>query len=122
MAQEKTTKHFLRVMKALSDPSRVKIVKALGKKDLCVCELTALLGLAQPTVSKHLRILEDAGLVTSWRDGTWVNYRLAAGDETPYARAMLDLLHGWLDDDPEIAAVVTKVDETDRRQLYRGLR
>ncbi len=109
-------------MKALSDPSRVKIVKALGKKDLCVCELTALLGLAQPTVSKHLRILEDAGLVTSWRDGTWVNYRLAAGDETPYARAMLDLLHGWLDDDPEIAAVVTKVDETDRRQLYRGLR
>jgi ArsR family transcriptional regulator len=56
-------KAFIRVMKALSDPNRVKIMKMLEAKELCVCEITAILGLAQSTVSKHLKILEDADLV-----------------------------------------------------------
>ncbi|MDD5533195.1 MAG: metalloregulator ArsR/SmtB family transcription factor, partial [Syntrophales bacterium] len=51
-------KDFLRVAKALSDPSRLKILKMLQRKELCVCELQAHLGIAQPTVSKHLKILE----------------------------------------------------------------
>ena len=76
--KEEQVRTFIRVMKALSDPNRVKIMKMLEAKELCVCEITALLGLAQSTVSKHLKMLEDAGLVASWRDGAWVNYRLAA--------------------------------------------
>ena len=50
-------------MKALSDPNRVKILKMLQHKYMCVCELKAPLQLAQPSVSKHLKLLEDAGLV-----------------------------------------------------------
>ncbi len=56
-------KKFIKVMKALSDPNRVKIVKMLRHKVMCVCEMQAVLGIAQPTVSKHLKALEEAGLI-----------------------------------------------------------
>ncbi len=62
---------FLKVMKSLSDPNRVKILKMLEQRNLCVCELQAALGLAQPTVSKHLKTLEEAGLVTFFKEGLW---------------------------------------------------
>ncbi len=58
-------KDFVDVMKALSDPNRVRIVKMLQHKTLCVCEIQAILQIAQPSVSKHLKILENAGLVES---------------------------------------------------------
>jgi ArsR family transcriptional regulator len=64
--------------KALSDPSRVAIVNRLaGAEDVCVCDFTGTLGLSQPTVSHHLRVLRQAGLVEVARKrGTWVHYRL----------------------------------------------
>jgi ArsR family transcriptional regulator, arsenate/arsenite/antimonite-responsive transcriptional repressor len=63
--------------KALADPTRVAIVNRLSGADvLCVCDLTAAFDLSQPTVSHHLRILRDAGLVESERRGTWAFYRL----------------------------------------------
>lgn len=55
-------KDFLKVMKALSDPNRVKIVKMLQHRSLCVCEMRAALGISQPAVSKHLKLLEDAAI------------------------------------------------------------
>ncbi|CAK8717813.1 MAG: ArsR family transcriptional regulator [Candidatus Electrothrix sp. LOE1_4_5] len=110
-------KTFIRIMKALSDPNRVKIIKLLKKKELCVCELTALLGLAQPTVSKHLKNLEDAGLVASSREGSWVNYRLAAGEESVYAETMLNNLAGWLDDDRQIQEILARLSQVDRERI-----
>ena len=76
-------KDFVRVMKALSDPNRVAIVKMLESKVMCVCEIVAALELAQPTVSKHLKVLEDAGLVASRKEGVWVNYHLSDGGQQP---------------------------------------
>ena len=76
-------KGFLKVTKALSDPNRVKIIKMLQQRALCVCEIQAALKLAQPTVSKHLKQLEEAGLVDSQKDGLWVNYRLTDGSSSP---------------------------------------
>jgi ArsR family transcriptional regulator len=76
-------KDFVRVMKALSDPNRVKIVKMLQQRKLCVCEIRAALQVAQPTVSKHLKVLENAGLVDSQKDGLWVNYGLTTGNRAP---------------------------------------
>ena len=99
---------FIKVMKALSDPGRVKILKMLEERSLCVCEIQAALGLAQPTVSKHLKTLEEAGLVTFFKEGLWVNYRLTEGRDSPYAATMLGTLRHWLTDDPEIAALVKK--------------
>jgi ArsR family transcriptional regulator, arsenate/arsenite/antimonite-responsive transcriptional repressor len=63
--------------KALADPARVTILNRLAAADeVCVCDFVAALGLAQPTVSHHLKVLRDAGLVESSRRGTWAFYRL----------------------------------------------
>ena len=63
--------------KALGDPTRVAIVNRLaGAGEVCVCELVAATDLSQPTVSHHLRVLREAGLVESTRRGTWAYYRL----------------------------------------------
>jgi len=63
--------------KALADPARVAIVNRLAAADeVCVCDFVDSLGLAQPTVSHHLKVLRDAGVVESSRRGTWAFYRL----------------------------------------------
>ena len=92
----------------MSEPNRVKMLKLLQQKELCVCELQALLDLAQPTISKHLKLLEDAGLVKSYKDKLWVNYRSATGEDSVYAKNLLKNLSGWLKDDPEIANLMPK--------------
>lgn len=117
MEKRKQMKPFIRVMKALSDPNRVKIIKMLEQKELCVCELTAALGLAQPTVSKHLKQLEDAGLVEYRKEGPWVNYRLAGNSESPYATAMLGQVRRWLNDDKEVAGLILRLPAFDRERL-----
>lgn len=63
--------------KALSDPTRVAIVNRLGSaSEVCVCDLTAAFDLSQPTISHHLRVLREAGLVEAENRGTWAYYRL----------------------------------------------
>ena len=63
--------------RALADPTRVAIVNRLSTADeLCVCDLTAAFELSQPTISHHLKVLRDSGLVESTRRGTWAYYRL----------------------------------------------
>jgi ArsR family transcriptional regulator, arsenate/arsenite/antimonite-responsive transcriptional repressor len=63
--------------KALADPTRVAIVNRLAAADeCCVCDLNAAFDLSQPTISHHLKVLRDAGLVESSRRGTWAYYRL----------------------------------------------
>ena len=70
----------LRSLKAAADPSRLRILRALGRGPFSVAELTEMLGLGQSTVSRHLRILTDAGLLTVRRAGTWAFYSLRATD------------------------------------------
>ena len=63
--------------KALADPTRVAIVNRLAAADeVCVCDLNAAFDLSQPTISHHLKVLRDAGLVDVTRRGTWAYYRL----------------------------------------------
>ena len=102
-------KEFVKVMKALSDINRVKIVKLLQHKMMCVCELQTALGVAQPTVSKHLKILEHAGLVVSKKEGLWVNYYPADGSASPYAASMLGNLRHWLGDDSGLKEIIEKL-------------
>ena len=112
-------REFIKVMKALSDPNRVKIVKLLQRKVMCVCEIQEALGLAQSTASKHLKILEEAGLITYSKEGAWVNYRLADGARNPYISSLLGNLRHWLEEDAEVAALVEKLPEI-RRELICG--
>jgi ArsR family transcriptional regulator len=112
-------REFVKVMKALSDPNRVKILKMLERKSICVCELECALGLAQPTVSKHLRVLEEAGLASYQKDGLWVNYMLADGKRNDYAKMMIGNLKGWLNEDSEVRRLVEKLPEIDRQKICR---
>lgn len=100
-------RELVNVMKALSDPGRVKVLKMLEAREMCACEIIGLLGLAQPTVSRHLKVLVDAGLIRGHKVGSWVHYRLASHPDaaSPYVRAMLAALPAWLEDDPEIKAM-----------------
>ncbi len=68
-----------RIAKALAHPSRQLMLDALAEGELCVCELTELVGADQSTVSKHLGVLKQAGLVQDRREGTMVMYRLKVG-------------------------------------------
>ena len=112
-------KSFTKVMKALSDPNRVKILKLLQQKMLCVCELQYAMRISQPNVSKHLKILEDAGLVGYQKDGLWVNYYLSEGKESPYAASLLGNLKHWLNDYPEIFEIIEKVPTLNREEICR---
>nr|WP_320017038.1 metalloregulator ArsR/SmtB family transcription factor [uncultured Desulfobacter sp.] len=107
-------KAFIKVMKALSDPNRVKMVKILQKRPLCVCEIQHLLGIAQSTTSKHLKILEDADLVKSFKDGLWVNYALSDGGDSPFAASMIGNLKHWLDSDKQIKELTKLLPDIDR--------
>jgi len=119
MERELTMKEFIKVMKAASDPNRVKILKMLQHRSLCVCEMQAALGIAQPTVSSHLKVLEDAGLVTYSKSGLWVNYTVTDGSSSPYAAALLGNLRHWLQDDPEMARILQDLPEIDREFICR---
>jgi ArsR family transcriptional regulator len=75
--ERKAAENLAGIFKALSDPTRVAIVNRLGSApEVCVCDLTAAFELSQPTISHHLRILREAGLVESESRGTWAYYRL----------------------------------------------
>lgn len=113
-------KQFIRVMKAVSDPNRVRVLKLLHSKDLCVCELQELLGLAQSTVSKHLRLLEDADLIRGRRDGAWVIYKVNSSPETEYAKTVLEKIDGWLNDDVEFVDMKRRLPFIDRVQISTG--
>jgi len=110
-------KNFIKVVKAISDQNRVKILKMLQHKIMCVCELKSALGIAQPTVSKHLKILEEAGLVYCKRDEKWVNYYIAEGKNSPYAANILGNLKYWLEEDPEIKELICKLPSIKREDI-----
>lgn len=79
--QPGATRPYLPVLKALGDETRLEIVGLLAaeRKELCVCDIESHFEIGQPTVSHHLRILREAGVVTAERRGTWVYYSLERG-------------------------------------------
>ena len=113
-------REFIKVMKAVSDPSRVKILKMLQHRVMCVCEVQAALGTAQSTASKHLKLLEESGLITFFRDGTWVNYRLADGAQSPYAASLIGSIKHWLDGEPEIIELIKKLPDIRREEVCKS--
>ncbi|HEY2506570.1 MAG TPA: metalloregulator ArsR/SmtB family transcription factor [Streptosporangiaceae bacterium] len=76
---EASAADLAQVFKALGDPVRLRLVSLIGARqggEVCVCDLTSAFDLSQPTISHHLRVLREAGLIDSERRGTWVYYRV----------------------------------------------
>jgi len=77
IADSQTADKQSRFFKALADETRLRIVKLLGVREMCVCEVMVALDLTQPTASHHLGLLENAGLVKDRKEGKWVFYSIA---------------------------------------------
>jgi ArsR family transcriptional regulator len=87
----------VRLLQALADPTRLAIVRQLASDDqVCACDFTACCDVSQPTVSHHLKVLREAGIVTSEKRGTWVFYRLDPSVATRLAAIAADLVPGGL--------------------------
>jgi DNA-binding transcriptional ArsR family regulator len=114
------------VLKALADENRVRVIMAVAERELCVCQITELLGLAQSTVSKHMAILKQARLVEARKEGRWIYYRAVNGEiDTPCeARAAIDMLRAALIDDETIRydeKTIEHILKTDPEILCRKL-
>jgi DNA-binding transcriptional ArsR family regulator len=93
--------HVLLITKALSDESRLRVLMALRQGEMCLNDLTDLLTLTPSTVSRHMSILRDAGLVTGRREGKWHYYRLSKAGASE-ARGALRWLRTALRDEPRV--------------------
>ena len=112
-------KNHLRIFKALSDKNRMRIMKMLEVKPMCVCEITAVLNLAPSTVSKHLSLLHEAELIEDRKEGRWVNYSLPSKSQIHFVSEMMKLLRRSLKDDPEVVADMEKAKKVNRAELCR---
>jgi ArsR family transcriptional regulator len=92
---------LVEVYKALAHPARLRILAMLRGGELCVCQITAVLGLAASTVSAHLSELRRAGLVAERKDGRWVAYRLTEGEAQ---QPLLEQLANFLEKDANARA------------------
>ncbi|MFC1462800.1 ArsR/SmtB family transcription factor [Verrucomicrobiota bacterium] len=101
-------------LKAVGDENRVRILCALDDRELCVCQIIELLGVAPSTVSRHLSILRTARLVESRKDGRWMHYRLAAKSRIPAAAKITRIIHDSLKDSWQI--------QQDKKQLGKILK
>lgn len=71
---------LLVIFKALSEETRLRIIKLLERGELCVCDIVAALDMSQPKVSFHLNALKEAGLVKDRKQGKWIHYRIDTDD------------------------------------------
>lgn len=97
------------ITRALSDPNRVRMVLALKRGELCVCQITELFGFAPSTVSKHLSILHHAGLILSRKSERWVYYRLPDKTAPVVVREALDWVRKSLAKTDEAAVDAKKL-------------
>jgi len=110
-------KDHLKIFKALSDKNRLRVIKMLEIKPLCVCEITAVLSLAPSTVSKHLSLLQEAELIEGRKDGKWVNYSLLRKSRIPFISVILKIIRRSLANDPEVLADRAKAKKVNRKEL-----
>jgi len=112
----------LDITKAMADGNRLRVLMALADGELCVCQIIEMLGLAPSTVSKHLSILHQAGLVEARKDGRWMYYRLVNRTGSKAAREAITWLRRNLAASPQIVEdtkTLKKILCIDREELCR---
>lgn len=110
---------LIKIFKALSDKNRLRIVKMLQQKQLCVCEITAILGLATSTVSKHLSILKEVEIISDTKSGKWVDYHLNRNGKNIYWISLLPLISYWLDNDEQIRLDMKELNNVSRDEICK---
>ena len=86
-------------LKALSDKNRIRILKLLENKKMCVCEIAHIIGITHPSVSRHLKKMKSVGLIYSEQDGLWTNYFLTKQDNIHLKTIVKNISEFLIDDD-----------------------
>ena len=110
---------FMAVTKALADENRVRMLLALQKQELCVCQIIELVKLAPSTVSKHMSILRSARLVEARKDGRWMYYRLAGPNCSPIIRGAIEWARKSLADDPQITGDAKRLEQIIKMDMHK---
>ena len=95
-------RQLVRIAKVLSDETRIRMLKLLLEKDICVCEMEQIIPLSESQLSRTLNMMMDAGLLKKWRDGRCVVYFADRGTNDRTCRAILELVDRSFDDDEQI--------------------
>ncbi len=90
---------------ALSDTNRIEILKMLASKELCACHILGYLGISQPTLSYHMKLLAEAGLVSASRRGKWTFYVISRDRLNAFAQAITEIPDEAIEDIPEMECV-----------------
>lgn len=105
---------IVKIYKALADKNRLRILKLLERKALCVCELSKILKLAQSSTSEHLKALKEVGLIEDKKESYWVNYYLIKGLEDKFVNKEIRLILQSLENE--------RVVKKDRKQAKKARR
>jgi ArsR family transcriptional regulator len=104
-----------RLLKALADKNRLRIIKLLEARKMCVCELAFVIGITQPSVSRHLKKLSTAGIVACEQDRFWTNYYLRQDNNS--LKALLSCFKKHLNSDVAIKEDLEKLKRVNRTKL-----
>ena len=106
------------IFRILADKNRLRILMLLRKKKMCVCEFAHILGITQPSVSRHLKKLKNAGLIKEEQDSFWTNYYLCGLGRSPAGKLVKDL-NQWLKSDSVVRGDMRKAGAIDRKKICR---
>ena len=118
-------REFTAITKALADENRARVLMLLGRGELCLCQIIEMLGLAPSTVSKHMAVLRQAGLIEVRKKGRWCYYRLAGKDAPKAAREAIRWVQKTLSGEKKIlkdAKRLKAVVRIDTEELCRHYR
>jgi len=107
-------KKIANIFKALSDDTRLRVIKLLQERELCVCELIQVLDMSQLRISRHLGVLKNAGLVNDRREGKWIHYSLNKETQGKEIKILLDSMVVIGNDETVI--------KTDKKNLKKAIR
>lgn len=114
-------KDVVRIFKALADPTRLRIMLLLRRRELCVCELMFILEMEQSRVSHHMRVLRDAGIAEDVREGRWIIYRVPKASrglvENFFAGALRERIEGSGEADADVRKLEACVRENIRGRV-----
>ncbi len=104
------------IFKIFSDKNRLRIIALLSNKKMCVCELAFVLGVTQPSISRHLKKMKKAGIIGDEQDGLWTNYFLNCNDDLR-TKTILKQVKNWLSDDSTAQSDLEKLALADRATI-----
>ena len=107
-------RELIRIFKALSDGTRLRMLKLLQRRELCVCEIMQAMQISQTRASRNLGVLEDAGLITDKREGLWVHYSINRNEVNEYHQTIESMLSKWLENEQIILE--------DRKRLAKAVK